>query len=49
MKSRAAATYDGLDITEVLNISGDMVLCLTEDDRYQYIPEEEIKIEWRAA
>lgn len=49
MKSRAVATYDGLNITEVLNISGGMVLCLTEDDRYQYIPEEEINNEWRAA
>lgn len=46
----AIATWNGLDITEVLNIGSDgMILFLTEDDRYGYAHEDEIVIDWRTA
>lgn len=50
MMLTAFIAYNGLGITEVLNIGADgMVLCLTEDERYSYIHENEIEIEWREA
>lgn len=44
----ACAVYEGRKIVEVLDICPDgMVLCLTEDDLYEYVHEDEIEIEWR--
>lgn len=44
----AVAVIDGIEIAEVLDIRPDgMVLCLTIDDKYEYVHENEIEIEWR--
>ena len=47
-KTTAFATFMGRDIVEVLDIMPDgMVLCLTEDDRYEFIHMIDIDIDWR--